>query len=622
MKGLSLEVLLRAFNLKVSVMKSANNFVPQARSEVLQGGLKYGPRRYRSMRNSDSDIVIEAQLLDYARRLSREQQQELMQRLDEVASGMKGELAGQKAKQNHSNLLNEVEDFVRHLEAGDYFEGWGWDARIQEERAWGDESWARDMDELFKRVNSCFLSGPRALAGECYSRMLRTFLVGDEAGIFCGAEPAERMLDSDLNVLRARYFRCIYEQTPLSKRAEQLFLAFEEFDGVGTSTLGLQAIMDVDKTQLSEFKSFLAQWIEFLRSREQECSRRPSLFEWERPGQWLLREAVQLERGAEGLADLARERGALNAEAYHQWISALMRERQFKRASFAAREASERVEDGEDRACMAEIWAELSCRNGGRREVLGARRRAFRASPNARRLLEYCAEGGPGQKALRARIKTELDYAEICEKPPTPRLMAVLDLLLGNLDLALQSLEDSSMLGWSNKDHPGHIAFPALLLVSTGMIQPESESVLARLWSQLDGVLSLRGGEPDPSQEVFSACAVAQANKIALSCRALLEPALRRVRVSKERRRDLLSGLQRVTLRRVHDIVENRFRGAYERASLVSIACAEAFFMVEEKSSGLELLKIIRQDFPRHRAFHKELSDLQNDSPVLPNFAA
>lgn len=603
-------------------MERSQNLIPIQNRNV-NGGTKYGPKRYRSMRQSGSDIAIEAQLLDYARRLTDKQQKELLQRIEALSKDIATPLDTNETPESEDArpLFNDVEDFVRRLEAGDYFDGWGWDPRIGEERAWGDENWAREMDELFDRLGRCFQSGPRAVAGEGYSRLLGTFLLGDEAGIFCGPEPAERMLDSDLNLVRARYYYCLYEQTPLSKRAQRLFVTMDELDGIGTATVGLQAIMDAAPSPLPDYEEFLPLWIDFLKSREQERSHRPSLFQWERHSQWLLREALQLAKGVDGLAELARERGPGNPEAYHQWVAALVRDGKLKKAAFAAREAAERIDDGEDRAAMAEVWAELCQRLEHPREVLTARRLAFRAAPNTRRLLEYCAEGEPSQNTMRQRLKAELDYAETCENAPSPRLMAVLDLLLGQVELALESLEDSSVIGWSRKDHPGHVSFPALLIVGTNTI-PKNESVMARLWSQLDTVLSLKSDDEAGGGEVFQACGLQRPEKSPSSFRAVLEPVLARLRLSAKRRAELLEGLKRVTLRRVQSIVENRFRGAYERASLVAVACAEAFFLAGDEEAGLELLKVTRQDFPRHRAFHKELSELQNDSPLLPNFAA
>ncbi|MDF1665745.1 MAG: hypothetical protein P1V97_28560 [Planctomycetota bacterium] len=607
-------------------MERSNHLIPlPIQNRQVSGATKYGPKRYRSKRQAGSEIAIEAQLLDYARRLTDEQQKQLLERIEALAKDIQSptaeELGASIEDEKPSQLFNDVEDFVRRLEAGDYFDGWGWDPRIGEERAWGDESWAQEMDEILERISHCFQSGPPAVAGECYSRVLGTFLMGDEAGIFCGPEPAERMLDSDLNLVRARYFRCVYEQTALSKRAQRLFVIMDELDGIGTATIGLQAVMDSKSSRLPDYEDFLPLWIDFLKSREQERSHRPSLFQWERHSQWLLREALQLAKGVDGLAELARERGPGNPEAYHQWIAALIREDNLKKAAFAAREASERIENAEERAAMGEVWAELSVRLSHPRDVLNARRLAFRASPSTRRLLEYCSEGEPAQNTMRQRLKAELEYAETCEKAPSPRLMAVLDLLLGQVELALESLEDSSVIGWSRKDHPGHISFPALLIVGTNSI-PKSESVMARLWSQLDTILSLKDEDELPSAAIFRACGLTPPSKTPSSFRALLEPILERLRLSAKRRAELLEGLKRITLRRVQSIVENRFRGAYERASLVTVACAEAFFLAGDEEAGLELLKVTRQDFPRHRAFHKELSELQNDSPLLPNVAA
>ena len=42
---------------------------------------------------------------------------------------------------DHDPLFDEIDEFVARVAAGEYFEGFGWDHEVREERSFGDESW-------------------------------------------------------------------------------------------------------------------------------------------------------------------------------------------------------------------------------------------------------------------------------------------------------------------------------------------------------------------------------------------------------------------------------------------------------------------------------------------------
>ena len=60
-------------------------------------------------------------------------------------------------------LLREIDAFVGRLEEGHYYQGWGWDPDLHDERVWGDESWADEMDDLFADAENVYLDGELGL---------------------------------------------------------------------------------------------------------------------------------------------------------------------------------------------------------------------------------------------------------------------------------------------------------------------------------------------------------------------------------------------------------------------------------------------------------------------------
>lgn len=97
----------------------------------------------------------------------------------------------------------------------------GWDDDLHDERSFGDESWADEMDDLLGGAETAFLDGDLDLARIAYEPLLKAFERHAEG--FCGPEEPERMLSTDVGEAKARYLRAVYETTPLSERADTLF---------------------------------------------------------------------------------------------------------------------------------------------------------------------------------------------------------------------------------------------------------------------------------------------------------------------------------------------------------------------------------------------------------------
>ncbi|MBV8462429.1 MAG: hypothetical protein JO368_03990 [Acidimicrobiales bacterium] len=69
----------------------------------------------------------------------------------------------------------------------------------------------------------------------------------------------------------------------------------------------------------------------------------------------------------------------------------------------------------------------------------------------------------------------------------------------------------------------------------------------------------------------------------------------------------LLSWCVEVSERRVCAIVEKLRRRSYDRAAVLTAACAEVLRLRRQPESSAGLLERMRTRFPRHRAFQDEL---------------
>ncbi len=259
-------------------------------------------------------------------------------------------------------LLADIKAFEGRLESGAYVEGWGWDDDLHDERSFGDESWADEMDDLLGGAETAFLDGDLDLARIAYEPLLKAFERHAEG--FCGPEEPERMLSTDVGEAKARYLRAVYETTPLSERADALFEEMGALRYIGGPP-SLQPVVDARRAALPDLEAFLPAWIARLGSGIRGDS---PVEVYARDVTRLRSEAAQLSGGADALAELAREPGACDAEIHRDWVDALIRERRGEEAATAAREARERIEARGSlrRRATATLCSRPDARAGGR----------------------------------------------------------------------------------------------------------------------------------------------------------------------------------------------------------------------------------------------------------------
>jgi hypothetical protein len=526
-------------------------------------------------------------------------------------------------------LLSAVEVFVKRLESGSYVEGWGWDDDLHDERSFGDESWADEMDILFSGAGSVFLEGDLALARMAYERLLKAF--DDNADGFCGAEEPEQMLDTDIGEAKARYLRAVYETTALPERAEALLAEMGALRYVGDEAT-LQSVADVQRAMLPDLEVFLPAWIAWLGKQTKRGSS---------PGDLVVRdvtrlrsEAAQWSGGADALAELAREPGSPDAEVHRDWVDALTREGRVEAAAAAAREALERIQPhGVIRAGIAERLARFAAAQGDGEGVLEGRRESWRSAPSTRRLLELVDTATALGVADRVLVE-EADWAEPSPKGTqrrgvrleNDRLACELLLLAGLIDSVVARLSAAPALGWSAGEHPGPIVVPYLLVAVTGIGgRPQAEkSLLAKAFEQIDvhGWVDTRDYHEmafdDEIEESLIDPRFRAIDRDELLLSRLFADALAERHPSSAERTRWLSAVRVAIEQRVAAVVEAKRRGAYERVAQVAVVYAEALTLVEEQRAGAGWLDSLRERYPRHTAFRAELDAAARKSPFLP----
>jgi hypothetical protein len=524
-------------------------------------------------------------------------------------------------------LLADIEAFEGRLESGAYVDGWGWDEDLHDERSFGDESWADEMDDLLAGAESAFLDGDLDLARIAYEPLLKAFQRHAEG--FCGPEEPERMLSTDVGEAKARYLRAVYETTPLFERTDALFEEMGALRYVGRPP-SLRPILDARRAALPDLEAFLPAWIARLGSGIRGDS---SVEVYAREVTRLRSEAAQLRGGADALAELAREPGSCDAEIHRDWVDALIREGRGEEAAAVAREALERLKSrGSLRAGIAERLARLAAAQGDGDAVLQARRESWRSAPSTRRLLELIDTATALDMVERVVVE-EADWATYtpagAQRRDAPidndRLACELLLFAGRTESAVERLAAAAPLGWQTREHPGPIVIPYLLVAATGMGGPPEpqESLLAQAFDQIDAhgwVDAADHYHAAYDEEIEQSLIDSRFRSIdrdKLLPSGLLAARLARDTPSAAEHTRWLAAACGAVEQRVAAVVAGKHRGAYQRVAQVAVACAEAIALVEEQSAGATWLDEIRARYPRHYALRAEIDTAARQSAYL-----
>ncbi|GAA2606894.1 hypothetical protein GCM10010399_42290 [Dactylosporangium fulvum] len=248
------------------------------------------------------------------------------------------------------------------------------------------------MTDLFALAADAFLAGDLALAKDAYGQLLGVFDLDQEVGTFCGPSSPSDMVATDVPEAVARYLRAVFETTPLSERAEELYDRYADLGRLAPAT-SLHAIADTLRNGLPDLDDFLPAWIEVLTEHTGGY--------WARDRQRLLTEATVWHAGTDSLATVARRPGDHQPTTYLDWINALTRDGRLDDAAAAAREATTITGLPAERSAeVADRLGELTARLGDPQAALDARRTAWRTHRTRSRLLALVvAADAAGQRA-------------------------------------------------------------------------------------------------------------------------------------------------------------------------------------------------------------------------------
>ena len=509
------------------------------------------------------------------------------------------------------DLLDDIDDLARELEeamqhADEWEERYEWGEYYDEEDSLGPyEEFVEPLVELFDRAEAAFDYGELTPAHAAYQRLFELLRTEDDYG---RGVSASDLTGVDADEAVARYLRAIYETEPSARRPQVLC---EQMRQVPLWLFGPRPMLDdlvqISPRPLPDREQFLADWIAFLRT--QTAPSGSDVDAW-------LREAVRLAQGTPGLEALARGEGQTRPRAYLDWFTALEEEGKHQEVLAAAQEALQTLPARLPiRAAIADhLCAAADQLNNADALRLG-RWEAFVAKPTLARLLDLwdVAADTTERTALMQRAVEHIrDYlahppsrqAEIMQgdddlERPTwiqPSVLAHACLLAGDWDAGHHLAAQGKVLGWSRSESHQGLVVTAFLVLLSDKAMGALPANLAQLWQwsvQYSGTAwSWRFEEESTLRERL---ARAYAEQFAAAT------------LSTNRQDRFLSWCLDMAQQRVNAIVGNKHRGSYNKAAVLTVACAEVLRLRGDQTAADALVSEVRGRFPRHRAFQAEM---------------
>lgn len=500
-----------------------------------------------------------------------------------------------EALSNLETLMEEVEAFGQRVEDGEYCSGWGWDDAIHEERDWGDESWAREMDEFLLRARSLLLKGEYKLAEEAYRKVFDILEMGQEPGHLPGDPDYGNMLEVDMDEQLAAFFRSVYMNSAPEERPGSLYESMNEY-GYLARKVKLKNIIDVLDIPMPDFDVFLTNWIEFLKNQSGMNTSE------------LLREAVFLKGGIPAISDFARQYTDRYPKAYVDWIAALEIENDINSVIQVAREGLSKIpRDYTVRAEVAETISRIGKKLGDKKLELEGYRECFYSSPCMGYLLDLYITARQCGCFEKIRDEAEQRIMELLNKNRVPAniyhsreqnasftsegLLSNALLLGGRYEKVFEMCKSKGPLGWSSSENPKPI------LVTFMMIVLSKDEIYSKvIFKQRDEAIANTSynAKKDYIEKYYT----------------VIDGLKGSIRLNMDEEEFYLKWCIDEIGYRIDAIVGNQHRGSYYKAAGLLVALAETLANRGQKQEGMDLIERYRSKYPRHTAFKSEVTQV------------
>lgn len=489
-------------------------------------------------------------------------------------------------------LIDEIEEFAQRVENGEYCDGWGWDEEIYEERDWGDESWAEEMDEFFLQARSLLFQGEYKISAEVYQRLFDVLELGEEPGHLPGDPDCVNMLKVDIDEQVALFLRAIYMNSAPTERLALLYESIKRYrDLFGDVTL--KNIVDVADTLLPDFDIFLADLIVFLKNQSPMIDSE------------LLREAIALEGGVPAISEFARQYADKYPKAYVDWITALEKNGDTDSVIQVAREGLSRIpRDFKVRAEVAEAISRIGEKLNDNALRLEGYRECFYSRPSIQGLLDLYIVAIENDCFDEVRNEVEQRVAELYRDRMPVTIYPNIEqqsssvsvnvffnalLLSGRYEKVFDMCKGKDLLGWSTGDNPKPLLITFMMMVLSD--EGRHAKMLNSQWEEAIGIgYGMSKAYIEKYRKVFTFIKKEY------------------IKLDNEQEEFYLKWCRDEIGRRVDAIVSNQHRGSYHKAAGLLVAMAETLADRGEKQDGMGFIEKYKNKYSRHTAFKREVA--------------
>ncbi|QQK78786.1 hypothetical protein HUG20_01945 [Salicibibacter cibi] len=488
-------------------------------------------------------------------------------------------------------LIEDIETFAERVDTGEYVDGFGWDPEIMDEREFGDESWAEEMDDFFLEAREFLRQSNYEVAEEAYKKLFEVLEMGEEGSLPGDFHP-ENMLDVDVSEHRALYFRSVYMNAEAEERVHRMYDAMVD-DTYLESGTKIKDVRDSLDAPLPDFQSFLSEWTELLMEN-------PPSYVSE-----LLREAVFLKGGISAISEFAKGHAKQFPKAYVDWIEALEKEGDQASVLQAATEGLSKIpSDYIVRAEVAQKLAKIGNERDDDKLRLKGFRESFYSNPSMDYLLnlyltahkegcfeEITDEAEKRMIELENKEHRDFTFYNIERRSSTFResVFIHVQLLAGKFEKVFQMCEGWDSLGWTFGSNPKPVML--IFLMDVLSKRDERSNIINEQWRDTIGLRPY--GEKESDMEKYM---------------KLIDRVKETIDFTEEQEHFYLDWCKKETGNRIDAIVGNQKRGSYHKAAKLLVAMAETLANRGTLQDGNDFIATYRSKYPRHSSFKKELT--------------
>ena len=443
-----------------------------------------------------------------------------------------------------------------------------------------------EVDAYLRQGMHAFLAKNYRTAVQVYQDLVIPI---SEAEIYLGQhEMLDEVLSVDLAECAAQYVASVYMISNRSERTGAVKTAIDDMSAAGYFNRPLYQLERVAIEPLPDFDEFLGSWNDLvadLAYAQPPGERDTDINHWHR-------EVTQRLHGTDGLADIARS--TKRASDFGAWCRALVEARDWKAALTAFDEAATSTSAAPIVIADFLDGAALAAQALARSDLPNRLERSWRASPSLLRLCRWL-----GTASSRAVLTRRVTASAAACPPDAHRQLAFLRVLEGDLTAAAAYLAAAPGLGWSDREHPGHLIFPIFCrLLGDDSLSDEVARFGLREDYRYDDMFAHDGSILDEELEAPRLKDPTATDVLSMT----------RVTPVKDEsvRAAMLKSMRTAAGKRLDGVTKNKRRRWYEHAALLATACAA----VDTSEVSPVWLADIRKKFSRYPALQRGFDEL------------